>query len=207
MKRTRISFAAIVTLLALGCGRATPADEATRGAPGAAPPPPGPGAVELDRDDPTILVRPFTAEQIRDEWVPGLRLLMRRTTPDGARIERWTVIDADNEGADIEFATIADDGTVEGEPPVKHSTWVELRDHAAFPAAHATREWVSRTTGLGEYEGWLYRIADDSADTVQEYFFVPELPGAPVQMRILQGDTTVFELEQTARLRPDTDGM
>jgi hypothetical protein len=207
MVRTRISVALIMTLLALGCGGGTPSGDPTGGGTGAVSPAPSPGGTEVDPDDPTILVRPFTAEQIRDEWVPGLRLLMRRTTPDATTVERWTVIAADDDGADIEYATIADDGTVNGEPPVEHSTWVELRDHATFPASQSTREWVARTTGLGEYEGWLYRVADDSADTVQEFFFVPELPGAPVQMRILKGGTAVFELEQTARLRPDTGGM
>lgn len=160
---------------------------------------------DLDPEDPTILKRPFTAEEIRDEWVPGLRLLMRHSFPEDTRIERWTVVAADEEGVEIEKATIADDGSVEGEPPVSRSSWIELRDHASFPASHSTREWVSRSTALGDFEGWLYRVADPDAATVQEFFFVPTLPGAPVQMRILEGEATVFELEQTARLRPDTE--
>ena len=43
------------------------------------------------------------------------------------------------------------------------------------------------------------------AATVQEFFFVPSLPGAPVQMQIFEGEAMVFELEQTARLRPDSN--
>jgi hypothetical protein len=160
-------------------------------------------AVDLDPEDPTILQRPFTEEEIRDEWVPGFRLLMRRSFPEETWVERWTVVAADEEGAEIENATIAEDGSVEGEPSVRRSTWTELRNHASFPAAHSTREWVSRSTALGEYEGWLYTVADPEAATVQEFFFVPSLPGAPVQMRILEGEATVLELEQTARLRPE----
>ncbi len=160
-------------------------------------------AVQTDPSDPTILVRPFSAEEIRDEWVPGFRLLMRRTYPEGTRIERWTVVSADDEGAEIEYATIGDDGSVEGESSVVRTGWIELRDHASFPAAHSTREWVSRATALGDFEGWLYRVAEPEAAVVNEFFFVPELPGAPVQMRILEGEATVLELEQTARLRPD----
>jgi hypothetical protein len=205
MMRIRIPATVMLALLAFGCGGENPADEATLQTSTAVSPAPPQGGAELDPDDPTILVRPFTTEQIRDEWVPGLRLLMRRTTPEGTRVERWTVIGADDEGVDIEYATISDDGTVDGEPPVERSTWIELRDHATFPAAQSTREWVARTTQLGDFEGWLYRVADASADTVQEFFFVPELPGAPVQMRILKGDTTIFELEQAARLRPETE--
>jgi hypothetical protein len=161
--------------------------------------------VDLDPDDPSILMRPFSAEEIRDEWVPGFRLLMRRTFPEETRIERWTVVSADDEGVEIEYATISDDGSVEGEPSVARSGWVELRDHASFPAAHSTREWVSRSTVLGDFEGWLYRVAEPGAAVVNEFFFVPTLPGAPVQMRILEGDATVFELEQTARLRPESN--
>lgn len=161
--------------------------------------------VDLDSDDPSILIRPFSADQIRDEWVPGFRLHMRRTSPEGTRIERWTVLSADSEGAEIEYATIADNGSVEGEPSIARSGWVELRDHASFPASHSTREWLSRETALGNFEGWLYRVAEPESDVVNEFFFVPELPGAPVQMRILEGESTVFELEQTARLRPPSD--
>ena len=120
-------------------------------------------------------------------------------------MERWTVVSADDEGVEIEYATIADDGSVEGDPSIARSSWVELRDHASFPATHSTRDWVSRETALGDFEGWLYRVAEPGAAVVNEFFFVPELPGAPVQMRSLEGDETVFELEQTARMRPDTN--
>ena len=36
-----------------------------------------------------------------------------------------------------------------------------------------------------------------------EFFFVPAMPGAPVLMRILAGQNTVFELEQLERQRPE----
>jgi hypothetical protein len=190
----RVAPVVLITLLFIpGCGNG----DGLAVRPGA--------AVDLDPDDPSILMRPFTAEEIRDEWVPGFRLLMRRTFPEETRIERWTVVSADDDGVEIEYATIADDGSVEGEPSVSRSGWTELRDHAAFPAAHSTREWISRDTALGQFEGWLYTVAEPGAAVVKEFFFVPELPGAPVQMRILEGDETVFALEQTARLRPDVD--
>lgn len=161
--------------------------------------------VETAADDPSILKRPFTAEEIRDEWVTGLVLMMRRSYPENTRIERWTVVNADEEGADIEYVATDDNGNPIEEPRVERSTWVELLEHATFPAAHSTREWVSRTTQLGELEGWLYRVTDPDKATVQEFFFAGSLPGAPVHMRILDGDATVFELEQFARTHPVTD--
>lgn len=185
------SLALLLVFLAVGCGsEATPPQIPSLGP-------------ETNPDDPTILVRPFTAEQIRDEWVPGLRIIMRRSSPEATSVERWTVVSADDGGVEIEYATIGENGSVVGEPAVRRSTWIELRDHASFPAAHSSRDWVSRSTPLGDFEGWLYRVEDPEAATVQEFFFVPDLPGAPVQMRILEGEATVFELEQTARERPE----
>ncbi len=113
--------------------------------------------VELEPDDPSLLRRPFTADEIRDEWVEGFRLLIRRTTPAAVKVERWTVISADDEGAEIEYATLDENNNV-SKSAVQGTTWVELRDHASFPAATATREWVTRSTGLGTYDGWLYRV-------------------------------------------------
>ena len=106
------------------------------------------------------------------------------------------------EGVEIEFVNLDADGQVSGDPDVRRSTWLELRDHASFPADTSSREWVSRSTALGSFEGWLYHVPDVKTGTVTEFFFVSEYPGAPVQMRILNGETTMFELEQTARLRP-----
>jgi len=184
----------IVLLFLPGCGNGNGRVEQPR------------AVVDLDPDDPSILMRPFSADEIRDEWIPGFRLLMRRTSSAGTtHVERWTVVSADRDGVEIEYATITDDGSVAEEPSIARSGWVELRDHASFPASHSTREWVSRSTALGDFEGWLYRVVEPDSAVINEFFFVPTLPGAPVHMRTLEGDTTVFELEQTARLRPDTD--
>jgi hypothetical protein len=161
--------------------------------------------VEIDVGETTMLEQPFTADEIRAEWVPGLRLLIRRSSPDGEVLERWTVVAADDEGADIEYAVVDGAGQVVGEPRVQRSGWTELRDHASFPAAASNREWSTRSTALGTFDGWLYRVQDDTTGTVNEFFFVPSMPGAPLYMRSIEGDDVVFELEQTARLRPDTD--
>jgi hypothetical protein len=127
---------------------------------------------------------------------------LRRSTPDEVRLERWTVEAADEESVEIEYATVAEDGTVIGESATETSGWIELRDHATFAAAASTREQASRSTALGDLDGWLYRVRQDD-ETAQEFFFVPEMPGAPVLMRILAGHNTVFELEQLERQRPE----
>jgi len=43
--------------------------------------------------------------------------------------------------------------------------------------------------------------AEEIRTEMIEFFFVPAMPGAPVLMRILAGQNTVFELEQLERQR------
>ena len=46
--------------------------------------------------------------------------------------------------------------------------------------------------------------ADEIRDEwVEKYFIFSALAGTPIQMKVVNGDRTVFELEQVARLRPE----
>ena len=192
-----------VLLLAIGvaaCGGAPQDDSESEPftAPGAE------AEVHLDPNDPSILIRPFTAEQIRDEMVEGLRVLLRRTTPDGEIVERWTVLEADGQSVAIEYAQLDGGSAVTGEPGVNRATWVELRDHATFPAASASRERRVMETALGTHEGWFYRVESDDGDSIDEFFFADDYPGAPVLVVSSRGGAEIARMEQFARLRPET---
>jgi len=195
-----VRFAALATLTAMvGCsGGAAPGTEAQT-------PPPAVEVAPPTGDEAAILPRPFTAEEIRDEWVPGFQLTIRRSTGEGPTLERWTVASADASGAEIEYAPLDDAGNPAGQPRVERSTWIQLRDHATFPASSSRREEVTRDTALGRLDGWLYTVDDEAAGTRTELFFAKSLPGAPVQFRMTRGDDVVLELEQTARSRAAPD--
>ena len=109
---------------------------------------------------------------------------------------------AEQEGVEIEYVTVDPEGNASGEPRTARSGWVELRDHASFPAANATRETAVRPTPLGMLDGWLYTVRDEAGGTTSEFFFADSLPGAPLQLRQTRGDELVMELEQVARSRP-----
>lgn len=156
----------------------------------------------LDPEDPTILRRPFTAEQIRDEWIPGFTVKIRRSSPEGETVERWTVVAADADGVDIEYVPLDADGNAAGESHARRSGWIELRDHASFQADRSTREATTRTTPLGELRGWLYTVRDEQVGTVTEFFFAESLPGAPVEMRVLKDGEPIMDLLQLERHRP-----
>lgn len=161
------------------------------------------GTNDLDPENPNLMVRPFSAEQIREEWVEGLELRVRRVTPEGETIERWKVVEADTDGATIEKTTVDTEGRIIGETRAQHSAWTELRDHASFPAAGSSRRRTVENTPLGKLEGWLYTIPDETAGTVSEFFFASSLPGAPVRLRVFENGRTVYLLEQLERIRPD----
>ncbi len=160
---------------------------------------PAAGASELDSEDPSLLRRPFTADEIRRAWVPGLILEFSRKTPEGETLERWTVMASDEGGAYIEYATLDDEGNVVDEPRLERSEWVELRDHASFKADRSRREAATRETALGELDGWLYTVDDPDTGMFSEFFFARSLPGAPVHVRVTRGGELVMELNQLAR--------
>jgi len=150
----------------------------------------------------TLLERPFSADQIRDQWVEGFRLKIRRWTPEAEAFEEWTVVSADADGVDIESFIFDGEGGVVTESSTQRSTWVQLRDHASFPADRATREAVTRDTSLGELSGWLYVVGDPSGEVVTEFFFAEALPGAPVTVHVIKRGELAEIFEQIERSRP-----
>jgi hypothetical protein len=150
----------------------------------------------------TLLDHPFSAEQIRDEWVEGFRLKVRRWTAGAEAFEEWTVVRADGETVDIEAVVRDADGTEVAEPSIRTSTWVQLRDHASFPADRATREPATRETPLGELEGWLYTVGEPSGEVVTEFFFAEDHPGAPVTVHVVKNGELVEVFEQIERHEP-----
>ena len=195
--RRRLAALASLALLALSaCDRPAPppvaaAPEASLPAPAPAPPPS------------EFLEHPFTAEEIRDEWIPGFTLEVQMSSPAGDELQRWTVVGADAEGADIEYApsirwATSSAGRRSGAPPGPSSATTR-----AFPAANATRQEATRSTALGELDGWLYTVRGAAAGEVTELFFARSLPGAPVEMAVMKDGEVVSGMSQIARRRPE----
>lgn len=192
MKTTTSTIVLLAALSVVACGGGS----GTAGDDGSETPPVRPDAVA------TLLEHPFSAEQIRDEWVVGFTVKVRRWTPDAEAFEEWTVVGADADGVDIESIVLDASGNPVADPTIQHSTWVQLRDHASFPADRATRETEARDTPLGELSGWLYVVGDPSGEVVTEFFFAEELPGAPVTVHVIKGGELVEVFEQVERSRP-----
>ncbi len=173
-------------LAALGCA-ADPVEQA----PPAPDSPPAAAAESLEV--------PFTAEQIREEWRPGLTLVLHFAYPDRQEWQRWTVLAADEDGAEIAYLPLDAQGQPVGLAERARSSWADLRDHALFSAAEARRERASRETAFGELEGWLYRVHDPQAESMTDFFFADELAGAPVWMETRSGERVILTVNQIAR--------
>jgi hypothetical protein len=172
MRRLDTFLVASIAIGALACAPAPVED------PSAATATTATADVELEPDDPLLVRRPFTADQIRAEWIPGLTLELRRSTPEGIQHERWTVVTADADSVEIEYQALDTERRPEGDARIARSSWIELRDHASFPAASARREALVRPTSLGMLDGWLYRVEDPAAGTVTELFFAQLMAAA-----------------------------
>ena len=187
-RRRAVTLALLTALLpALACGT-RPAEEA----PAAAPAP-----AEARQAD--YLEVPFTAEQIRDAWVPGLTLVLHFNHPDRQEWQRWTVVAADEEKAEIEYLPLDSQGQPAAPPQRAPSAWTDLRDHALFAAADAKRERTQRETAFGQLDGWLYEVRDPQAESMTRFFFADDLPGAPVWMETTSGETVMLTVHQIAR--------
>lgn len=191
-----LPFLLIAALVLAGCAGDGAHDAATDDAGATVE---GGAAADIAAPAVELLPFPFTAEEIRGELRPGLIIELQSTMPGQEARMRWTVVTADAERVQIDYQPIDAEGNPVAPSQIRPSTWAELRDHASFPAATATREWVSRETALGPLDGWFYTVPDAASGTVTTYFFAGSLPGAPVQMRTEKDGQLVMEMQQVSR--------
>jgi hypothetical protein len=153
----------------------------------------------LDSEDPTLRQRPFTADQIRSAWKPGLEIVWHHVQGDETWSDRWRVLDANEETATLEAVRLDESGAPSGQPMTTTSRFDELRDHAAFPADRCTREDAEMETALGTLTGWLYVVDKPDESLVSRYFFSPAYPGPPLVVTVEKESEIIYRFEQVSR--------
>ncbi|MCP4868600.1 MAG: hypothetical protein GY898_07765 [Proteobacteria bacterium] len=142
--------------------------------------------------------RPFTAEQIRDQFVVGLHLRFDVTAGGTTETQDWRVVGADQEKVTIAYK-LPDE-----EPSEASYGWVELRDHATFARSTTTVEEVEvEALGATRKARRFTRVTtDDEGRTVREVFdFALDLPGPPVDVRAWTAGVESFRMQQVLRER------
>jgi hypothetical protein len=151
----------------------------------------------------TNTVPPFTPEQIRS-GTPDGHTLDIVTTREGEVVDRRRTIyfDPDETSVSMRLAPLSAAGVVGAEAMEARTTWVDLRDHAIFPAETTTVITETIDTSLGSLPCTRYDVA--KGETTLAYWFAAAHPGMPVRSATLSDGievevTTVVAISTTAK--------
>jgi len=153
----------------------------------------------LDPEDPNLLARPFTPQQIASALTVGTVMDIEEGTPMGKQTVRWKVTEADDAECVITFTVLDGRGQPTAARHQQRFGWAELRNHASYPAASSTVQDDRRLTPLGVLEGRLYTITDAEKGLVTRAFFAPAYPGPPLWMEVKNGAATVATMQVLAK--------
>jgi hypothetical protein len=129
---------------------------------------------------PGDLPTPFTAAEIRSNWIPGRSVRSLVVRPGVEPFVRVTLaVSAEEDGGESDNWTETPDGRRLTETDRAYSSWLELQGHASMPAAITTIEEETIEISAGRFECLRYtRVDGDSVDT---FWFAKSRPGAPVR--------------------------
>ena len=143
----------------------------------------------------TNVPTPYTAAQIREANPPGTRLVFRlESTGQPAVLRVIEFVGGDATLAVLEQSILSEKGEPLGAADHSEATWVELRDHAAFPAASTDRVRSIATVPVGQFEVWKYTVEteEDGAPVITRFSFALDRPGPPVLLeQELDGQVTL----------------
>lgn len=137
-----------------------------------------------------MLPTPYTADQIREAFQPGLKVAFELTQGGETSRQDWLVTAATDDTVTIRFTS--PEGTEE-----RTSSFEDLRKHAEFPSQAATRSESTWTCALGDLSGWTYVVTD--GPKVSTFHFSAAHPGPPVLMTVKAGGAEVFRMEMVER--------
>lgn len=141
---------------------------------------------------PGLAPTPFTAAEIRAGCPAGRVSIVR--TSDGIGSTRFAAVD--DEGAWIEDTPLDGNGEAAGPVECERSTWHELQEHAAFPAADTTIDRAELTGPLGTLSCLRYTVRRDAAELV--FWFAVDFPGMPIRVDRTENGMTRVTLEVVA---------
>jgi hypothetical protein len=91
----------------------------------------------------------------------------------------------DADGAVQEFQPTDPDGRTIGEPTLRHSTWLDLQQHASQPASATVIDEVDLELPFGTESCWRYTVSTDDGSVA--FWFAKGRAGMPVQLEKREG--------------------
>jgi hypothetical protein len=126
---------------------------------------------------------PYTPDQIRRANPPKTVLVHRMEGADGTFIQTMSFLrPADEKMTSIQIKRMNENGKTLSQPEESRATWVELRDHASFPAARTVRTQDQIETPAGRFDCLLYTVRGEEPanPTIARLWFAFDQPGPPV---------------------------
>ena len=134
---------------------------------------------------------PFTAAEIRSNWIPGRSVRSLIVRPGVEPFVRVTLaVSAEEDGGESENWTETPDGRRLTEPERAYAKWLVLQGHASMPAELTTIEEETIEIPAGRFECLRYTRSD--GDEVDTFWFAKTRPGAPVRMEMRRGGELVL---------------
>lgn len=153
-----------------------------------------------------MLPTPYTAAQIREACGDGRVFTFQLTDAEGhvvyqaIRFEHGT-----GKAVDVTSWSFDASGAPLEAPSTHKAKWTELRDHASFTTAEATRTRAMARTELGTFEVWQYDITSTTQDgktQVDHMSFADTLAGPPLRWTTEVGGAVVMTWEHVGRGAP-----
>jgi hypothetical protein len=134
---------------------------------------------------------PFTAAEIRDRCPAGRTMRLRVEPEEGEAYERRIrFVEVDEAGAVQEFTRLSASGDAVGDVVTHRSTWLDLQEHASYPAERASIEPDELELPFGRLACLRYTV-DGDGDEVERFWFARSLPGMPVRYESVRGGRVV----------------
>jgi hypothetical protein len=133
---------------------------------------------ENHRLQPDHLPTPFSADDIRAASPAGRRIRIRTEGRDGTTYREVRYLTTDADGATQAFTPTDVEGDPIGPSVERRSRWLDLQEHASFPAGQATVEETHLDVAWGREPCWHYRVSKGEAET--RYWFAQRYAGMPV---------------------------
>jgi hypothetical protein len=160
------------------------------------------GSGDADSDDAlaqrgAIAVRPFTAEQIAAAMPLGSwRRYRKEQQGDPAFEDVSTVVQCGADSVTLEYKVYELDGTPRGEPASMTFDWLELRNHATWPAEATVIQHTQLELPAGTFDCWRYtvRTEEDGVPVLSRFYFAVDRPGAPVRYDLVRDGLRVYRM-------------
>jgi hypothetical protein len=145
---------------------------------------------DANRVQPDHLPTPFSAADIRAGCPLGRTIRLQSEAPGGALVFlqiRFVEVDAD--GAVQEFQPTDREERPIGEPTLRHSSWLDLQQHASQPASATVIDEIDLELPFGTEECWRYTVT--THDGSATFWFAKDRAGMPVQVERREGGELV----------------